>query len=428
MAKGQCGVCYAIVDDRQNPMQSLNIEEDIEYLQLNGIKIISVTEHSDPINLYTKELIKNNYVYINANSMIHGCEQKILDNPRFPFQIKLDYGNQPTIGYSKQIDSGKYIIIYIFDYIIKVLDEILNISDVVTTSAQDIADSEIMGFFAKRRKINYHFLEPYKITGFRYTKNGWPELEEDDPRLLTIKGLKSRHIPPEIIYKFYEEATEQHKYSKRPIKITAFDNIIKNEFNLNSRRVIGVVYPLEVEITNIQDRYTEYALKPMHAFGAGGFNIVPLCNRIYIDRNDFSLVECGGKLSKHQEIGLKYAGSIYCTDVEMDNKGRPTKLIAEYHQKYSKNQILWISSNNKTIDLKPVNFVLFEWFYTGENVLKDPVSIKTGYIDECVFDDLNQIYHIEKVGYFIYDRYYSERHQMPCFIKISSSKHYYGKK
>jgi len=414
-AKQKEGVCYAIIDDRQNHMRSIQIQEDLDFLGIDSIKIISVNQHSEPINLYTKELAESGIIYIPGMYNILEC----IRHPKSNFQLKLNYGNHPTIGYSKQLDNGSYIIIYIFDYIIKVLDDLLNITDVVSTTPNDVADIDIMDFFVEKHPLKFHYLEPYKIIGFRYSKKDWPSLPENDPRLMTIRGLKARHIPAEVIYKFYTNAIA--KYS---IKITYFDTILKNQLSLTAKYAFGVIDPIKITISNMEDRYTEFIFKAVHPMKSGAFNIAPLSNTVYIDRSDFSLIEHSNKLSKEKEIRLKYANVLYCTDVDISKEGVIMGITGKYYQKDTapqKTQIHWVSVEAGKQPVK-VKFYMYSWFFTGDNMLniQEPV-VKDGYIDNCVFEDLSQIYNLERIGYFVYDSELSAKNALPCFIKICNA-------
>lgn len=419
-AKERGGTCYAIVDDRQNPMRSLQIQEDLDFLGTEFIKAVSVTEYSEPIHLYTKELAKAGLIYIPG---AYGAVD-LLNAPRGNFQLKLRHGCHPTIGYSKQTDTGAYVIIYIFDYIIKVLDDLLNVTDVVTTTSNDVADVDIMEFFTERHPLNYHNLETYKILGFRYSKKDWPSLPEDDPRLMTLRGLKARHVPAEVIYGFYKHATslQKHDEGRQGVKITYFDTLMKNHMGITAKHVFGVVDPITVRVTNVENRYTEFVFKPFHPMKPGNFNIVPLSNTLYVDRGDFSLVEHGDKLSKDREVRLKYGNVLYCTGVTLDDTGSVSGLSGKYYHKEtisSKQPIHWVSAEAGKKPRK-ARFFLYNWFFTGDNLsnIQDPI-VKDGYIDECVFEDLTQMYQLERVGYFVYDEELTRKNGgLPCFIKI----------
>lgn len=408
------GTCYAIVDDRQNSQRDQQTQEDIEYLKLEHIKVISVAKHQQPIQIYTNDLGQSGFLELIQNNE-HRLSNVVqhLEHPQCKFQIKLKTINHPTIGYSKLQSDGSYTIVYIFDYIIKVLDELLSVNNIVTTTPNDISDPNIMNFFNQKNTITYHSYKPYTIQGFRYTKHNWPDLLESDPRLMTLKGLKSRHIPTEVIHQFYQEASQ----SDRPIKITRFDSLLKASLQAN-HRVFGVITPLKVTITNFEDRYTELIMKPLGV--ESRFNIVPLSSTLYIEQTDFSLVDYDQKLSKNREVRLRYANVFYCTDVILDSHSRPLEIKGKYYNKdqATKACIHWISAVNQA-NLKPVKFFNYNWFYTGDNHSSlQPPKISQGYIDPYVFEDLTQIYQLERLGYYVYDADLSSQHQIPCFIKV----------
>lgn len=415
------GLCYAIVDDRQNPERSRHIQNDLDYLKTDKITVISVAEFAESIHYYTRELAKAGYIYI-PNSYSSGTLLAQLSDPVGNFQIKLKYGGHPTIGYSKEVD-GHHIIVYIFDYIIKVLDDLLNITDVITTAPNDVADYDIMNFFIERKPIRFHRLETYRILGFRYSKRDWPSLAESDPRLMTLQGLCARHVPSEVLYKFYSHAIKNqsaHDFGGA-IKITHFDTLLKTHMNLTAERAFAVIDPLKVTVTNLEERYTEYVYKPLHPMNKSEFNIVPLSNVIYIDQSDFSLIDHPHKLSNNREIRLKYSNVLYCTDVVMDSSyTRPVELKAMYYIRETerKSSIHWISQEAGR-EPKRARFYLYNWFFTGENALniQEPV-IRDGFIEDHVFNDLSKVYQIERHGYFVYDKKLSDANEVPCFIKI----------
>lgn len=422
------GQCCAIVDDRQDEGRIKQIQIGLDYLKLNNIKVIPVSAHNEFILLYTKELVKDGDVYITHCANTDDALNE-LEDPSRKFQIRLNYGDSPTIGYSKEDEHnpGKHVIVFIFDYIIKVIDLLLNITDVVTTSLNDVTDRDIMGYFTNyvSSKIKYHRLDTYKIIGFRYSKRDWPALPEDDPRLMTLMGLKSRYVPSCVIKKFYNQATDLLKFgSYRAIKITQFDAILRNYLNATSLRAFGVLDPLEITLTNVEERYLEYAMKPCHPNRTSQYNIVPLTRRVWIDKNDFSLVQTSDKLSKNTSMRLKYANVIYCTDVIL-NRDRVKELKVKYYPVNDKNQqvIHWVSCKSDEETPRKVRYYIYNRFFTGENILneREPI-IKEGYIDETVFKDLDRVYQLERIGYFRYDKDLSESNNITCFIKICGIK------
>lgn len=158
-----------------------------------------------------------------------------------------------------------------------------------------------------------------------------------------------------------------------PVKITYFQLLLRNHLNLTSNRVFAVIDPLRVTITNFNEKQTDFILKnahPMRSHTADSFKISPLSNTVYVDHQDFSLVNTGTSLSKGTQIKLKYTTcKILCNDVMLTDQGYPVELkatlIPSDHHPHSK-QIHWISSEAGKSPIK-ARFYIYNWFFTGDN-------------------------------------------------------------
>jgi hypothetical protein len=380
---------------------------------------------------YTEGLIRKGDVYLHYCSNIETDPVRILQHlksPKMHFQLKLKCGNRPdpykvdpSIGYTKDYNDGLSLTL-IFDYIIKVLDTKLDITDIISTSlteVSDVRDPNISSFFDKlnTRKIVYHRLDTYFIHGFKYAKKNWPRMNERNPFLLTIKGLKARHIPPIILYSFYLHATQMGS-----IKITYLNTLLRSYLYRTTDRVQGVVKPLEVDIVNWKPKHTEYICKSVNPGQNSEMSLCPLSHTVYIDHMDYGMDS--HKWTKGRCCRLKYGPAVKCIDVELGDHG-PTKLYAEIQECYSRDcgkmrNVHWVSSKWGQGPVK-VLFYLYNWFYTGQNSIMDP-RVSEGYIDRSVFSDLKQIYQIERNGYYIYDSHLSALNGLPTFICICKIK------
>ncbi len=418
IAREKDGICYAIVDDRQNKKITNDLKESFRYLKVKYIEIIPVSEYYDPIMIYTQVLLKSGDAFIHEKYGNSGTVD--ISNLNSIFQIRLNCNGTPNIGYTKKNFDGKYEIVFIFDYIIKVIDDLKKVNHVTTTtisnsSIVDITDYNMFNFFNKKRKINYSKLVSYRIFNFRYCKKDWPDLKEDDPRLLTLKGIQARHIPSEILYNFYSTAVDRGS-----ISISYLDNLIKNYLNFNTNRVFGIIDPLKVRINNFSDNKTDFISKNKHPLNKNVIVFSPLSNIFYIDRNDFGLVEDKMKLTQHKEVRLKYGDIFYCTDIKLNSEGYPAELIGKYYHKKKKVKqcIHWISNESGKKPRKAI-FYMYNWFFTGNNDIIEP-RVQHGYIEDLVFEDLDQVYQLERLGYFAYDKRLSEINEIPSFIRICS--------
>jgi glutamyl/glutaminyl-tRNA synthetase len=429
IAREHNGKCYAIIDDRQDRDRVKDIKEDFDYLALTHIDVVSVHKHREQIMSYTEQLIEKGYIYIYYCNNIENNPQKIMQymkNPKMHFQLKLrcskdpEYRsnpyNDPSIGYTKEYSSGLTIVL-IFDYIIKVLDTLLNVTDIISTSAtevSDVKDQNISDFFDKGTTIQYHRLDTYFIHGFKYSKKNWPMMDERDPYLLTIKGLKARHVPPVILYAFYLHATQMGS-----IKITYLGNLLRTYLYQNSDRVLGIVRPVQLELNNWTPLRTDYVCKHINPSRDAELSLCPMSDILYIDQNDYGIDSL--KLTKGRTCRLRYGPNILCTDIELDDKG-PIKIRADVLDSTGREKrcIHWISAEWGQTPVKVI-FYLYNWFYTGQNALLEP-RVSVGYIENAVFKDLSRIYQIERSGYYVYDAELSRINKYPAFICICKLK------
>jgi hypothetical protein len=416
------GTCYAIIDDRQNRDRIMDIKEDFEYLGLNKIEIVSVLKRRQEIMNYTEDLIVKKHIYIHYCNSIETNPEKImqhLTNPQMHFQLKLkcsDVPNiytDPSVGYTKIYPTGLSVVL-IFDYIIKVLDSLLNITDIVSTNTTDVADVKdqlIANFFDKQNgnKICYHRLDTYFIHGFKYSKKNWPMMDERDPYLLTIKGLKARHVPQIILHAFYLHATQIGS-----IRISYLGNLLRAYFNQSTNKVLAVLNPLKIELTNWKPHRTEYVCKSV---GSDEMELCPLSNILYMEQSDYGIDV--NRLTKGRICRLRYGPTIKCTDVELDDRG-PVLIKAEILDKRETRSVHWISSEWGQDPVR-VKFYLYNWFFTGHNVHQSP-RISYGYIDKSVFKDLTKVYQLEHNGYYVYDTKLSHENSIPSFICICKIK------
>ena len=160
----------------------------------------------------------------------------------------------------------------------------------------------------------------------RGTLSGW-----DDPRMPTFAGLRRRGYTPEAIKVFCERIGVAKKQNLIDIALMEFT--IREDLNKRAPRVMGVLNPLKVVITNYSVDITE----KMEALNnpedeSQGKREVPFTREIYIDRDDF--MEDPPKkffrLAPGREVRLRYGYYLTCTDVIKDEQGRVIELHGTY--------------------------------------------------------------------------------------------------
>jgi glutaminyl-tRNA synthetase len=156
--------------------------------------------------------------------------------------------------------------------------------------------------------------------------SGW-----DDPRMLTISGLRRRGYTSAAIRNFCELIGVSKKDSR--IDMGVLENCIREDLNDSAPRVMGVLKPLKVVLTNYPDDLTEEMEGQNHPKNPEmGSRKVPFSRELYIEQDDF-MEEPPKKffrLGVGREVRLRYAYFIRCEKVIKDESG----VIIEVHCTY----------------------------------------------------------------------------------------------
>ena len=156
--------------------------------------------------------------------------------------------------------------------------------------------------------------------------SGW-----DDPRMPTISGLRRRGFTPESIHNFIEKVGIAKRDNIIDYSLLEFS--IREDLNKKTQRVMGVINPLKVFITNYPENETEYIEAINNPEDESmGKRKVPFSRELYIEQDDF-MEEPPKKfyrLSPGKEVRLRYAYFITCTDVVKDTDGNIVEIHAIY--------------------------------------------------------------------------------------------------
>ena len=156
--------------------------------------------------------------------------------------------------------------------------------------------------------------------------DGW-----DDPRMPTISGLQRRGYTPRSIRNFAESVGVTKRDTV--VDIARLENSLRKDLNKRAPRVLAVLDPLKVVITN----YPEGQVEELEAVNnpedpQAGTRKVPFSRDIYIERADF--MEDPPKkffrLGPGREVRLRYAYFITCNKVVKDDDGNITALYCSY--------------------------------------------------------------------------------------------------
>jgi glutaminyl-tRNA synthetase len=246
--------------------------------------------------------------------------------------------------------------------------------------------------------------------------DGW-----DDPRMPSISGLRRRGYTPESIRNFAEDLGVTKRDSI--IDVIRLENALREDLNKRAPRVMSVLDPLKVVITNYPEGTTEMleAINNPEDPSAGKREI-PFSRELYIEQSDF--MEDPPKkffrLGPGREVRLRYAYFITCQEVIKDENGNIVELQCTYDPKTKggsapdgrkvKGTLHWVSTQH-AVDAE---IRLYDRLFLKENPDEDgeflknlnPNSCKTFSNSKCepsLANPESLTYQFERNGYFIKD-------------------------
>lgn len=284
------------------------------------------------------------------------------------------------------------------------------------------------------------------VTGKRYIKklvdngivDGW-----DDPRLVTISALRRRGYTPESI-KLFMELSGVTK-SNASSDYAMLEYCIREDLKLKKKRVMAVLEPVKLVITNYPENETEWLDAPYNLENeALGSRKVAFSREIYIERSDFMIdpPKKYFRLFPGNEVRLMNAYFVKCTDYDVDENGNVIEIRCTYDPETKggncetrkvKGTIHWVSKEHAV----PCEIRLYENIVDEEKgvynedgeVNLNPNSLTV--LKNCYLEDslkgTNEIerYQFVRNGFFCLDSKDS-RPEYPVFNRIVSLKSSYN--
>ena len=172
--------------------------------------------------------------------------------------------------------------------------------------------------------------------------NGW-----DDPRMPTISGLRRRGYTPAAIRKFVETVGVAKR--DNVIDVSLLEFCIREDLNKTANRVMGVLDPVKVVITNYPEGKEEWLDAENNPEDENaGSRKVPFSREVFIEKEDFK-EEAGNKFFRLKlggEVRLKNAYIIKAENVIKDAKGNIIEIHCSYSEDTSrrvKGTLHWVS-------------------------------------------------------------------------------------
>jgi glutaminyl-tRNA synthetase len=199
---------------------------------------------------------------------------------------------------------------------------------------------------------------------------GW-----DDPRMPTISGLRRRGYTPESIRDFCERIGVAKREST--VDIALLEHCLREDLNARAQRVMVVLHPLRLVIDNYpEDQEEELDAVNNPEDASMGTRKIPFSRVLYIEKEDFreDAPKKWFRLAPGQEVRLKHAYYVTCTDVIKDER---TGEVVELHCTYDpesrggwtkderrvRGTLHWVSSAHSF----PVEVRLYDYLFTAEN-------------------------------------------------------------
>ena len=180
-----------------------------------------------------------------------------------------------------------------------------------------------------RLGINYTVMSKRKLRQLveENRVSGW-----DDPRMPTLCGLRRRGYTARSIRDFCQRIGVSKVDST--VDWALLESCLRSDLNENAKRVMAVLHPVKLTITNYPQGKTETVsvennpLKPEE-----GMREVPFSGSLWIEEDDFMEVPENRKYKRMYpgfEVRLKGAYLVTCTGCVKDENGKVVEVLCEY--------------------------------------------------------------------------------------------------
>ncbi|MBN8656304.1 MAG: glutamine--tRNA ligase/YqeY domain fusion protein [Anaerolineae bacterium] len=271
-----------------------------------------------------------------------------------------------------------------------------------------------------RLNMNYTVMSKRKLRRLVEEKlvNGW-----DDPRMPTLRGMRRRGYTAEAILDFIRRVGVAKNYSVSDVAL--LEECVRDDLNKRSLRRMAVIRPLKVVI----DNYPDDLVEEMDAVNnpedpSAGTRKVPFSKVIYIEQDDFREVPPPKyhRLFPGNEVRLRYAYFIKCTEVVKDGDGNVIEVHATYDPttrggdaqdgRKVKSTIHWVSAKHA----KEVEVRMYDRLFNKENpeegdegflncLNPNSLEVLTGYVEPALASaETGSRFQFERLGYFCVDK------------------------
>uniref|UniRef100_A0A803KUY9 glutamine--tRNA ligase n=1 Tax=Chenopodium quinoa TaxID=63459 RepID=A0A803KUY9_CHEQI len=429
LAKDRGGNCYLRYDDTNPEAEKKeyidHIEEIVRWMGWEPFKITYTSDYFQDLYDLAVELIRRGHAYVDHQTAdeIKEYREKKMNSP---------WRDRPFTRHPKAGD--KWCIYPSYDYAHCIVDSLENVTHSLCTLefetrrasyywllhalgqympyVWEYSRLNVTNTVMSKRKLNRLVTEKYV--------DGW-----DDPRLMTLAGLRRRGVAPTAINAFVR-GIGITRSDNSLIRVDRFEYHIREELNKIAARTLVVLHPLKVVITNLEaGKVIELDAKKWpdaQTNDNSALYKVPFSNVVYIESSDFRMKDSKDYygLAPGKSVLLRYGYPIKCTDVIF---GPDNETVVEIRAEYDpekktkpKGVLHWVAEPSPGVDPLKVEVRLFDRLFLSENPaeLDDwlgdlnsnskiviPEAYAVSILRNAVLGDRFQF---ERLGYFAVDK------------------------
>ena len=274
-----------------------------------------------------------------------------------------------------------------------------------------------------RRNLSHTVVSKRKLAQLVAEKlvTGW-----DDPRMPTISGMRRRGYTPESIRNFADTIGIAKRDNLIDVSLLEFH--VREDLNKTTPRVMGVLDPLKVVITNYPEGKEEWLEAENSPEDESlGFRQVPFSRELYIEKEDFK-EEANKKFFRLKlggEVRLKNAYIIKAESCTKDTDGNIIEVQCTYDPKSKsgsgnpeslrrvKGTLHWVSIPHAV----PAEIRLYDRLFTHESpdtqkdkdfmefINPNSLEVITGYVEPSLKDaNIGDRFQFQRMGYFCVDK------------------------
>ncbi len=271
--------------------------------------------------------------------------------------------------------------------------------------------------------------------------SGW-----DDPRMPTIAGMRRRGYTPSGIREFARVIGISK--SLNVVDMSVLEGCIRDDLEASAPRVMAVINPLKVTLTNYEAGVTGTRTGEFHPKRPElGSREVPIASTLWIEADDFleNPPEDWHRFKPGGEVRLRYSYVIRCDEVVKDAAGKVVELKCSIdHETLGKNPvgrkvkgvIHWVSAEHAL----PIEVRLYDRLFTEarpdadkerdftEFLNSESLRLVQGWAEPCIRQAAPEThYQFERLGYFVTDRKDHDANGKHVFNRVVSLKDSWAK-